>query len=92
MAAVAGGRFWGGADLKPGNVLQTTNGQLRITDPVFIRGLDIFEAISVGRGDRLVGFSSADIQDFLRIPAFPPGPETEGPRHKVDALVLEGAR
>ena len=82
-------RLWGGADIKPGNVLQTTDGQLRITDPVFVRGLDILEAISDGRGDMLVDFSRADLQDFLRIPAFPPGPETEMLRHKVDALVLD---
>ena len=64
--------LWGGADIRPENILQTADGQLRITDPVFIRGLDIFEAIRDGRADRLRDFSRADLHDFLSIPVFPP--------------------
>ncbi len=79
--------LWGGADVRPENILQTADGQLRITDPVFIRGLDIFEAIRDGRADRLRDFSRADLQDFLSIPVFPPGPETDALRQKVDILM-----
>jgi hypothetical protein len=79
--------LWGGVDIRPEDILQTADGQLRITDPVFIRGLDIFEAVRDGRADRLSDFSRADLQDFLSIPVFTPGPETEALRQKVDALV-----
>jgi hypothetical protein len=80
--------LWGGADIKPSNILQTTDGQLRITDPVFIRGVDIFEAIRDARADRLSDFSRADLQDFLSIPVFPPGPETDALRQTVDVLMI----
>ena len=80
--------LWGGADIRPENILQTDDGQLRITDPVFIRGRDIVESIREGDADRLGDFSSDDLQDFLSIPVFPPGPETEALRRKVDALVV----
>ncbi|WP_127474013.1 hypothetical protein [Microbacterium sulfonylureivorans] len=78
--------LWGGADIRPDNILQTADGGLRITDPVFVRGLDIFAAIRDGRADRLRDFSRADLHDFLSIPAFPPGPETDALREKADAL------
>ncbi|HEY9309285.1 MAG TPA: hypothetical protein VIP82_15890 [Microbacterium sp.] len=80
-------RVWGGADIRPANILQSVDGQLRVTDPVFVRGLDIFEAIRDGDADRLGDFSRADLHDFLSIPVFPPGPETEALRRKVDALL-----
>lgn len=80
-------RLWGGADIRPANILQTLDGQLRITDPVFVRGLDIFEAIRDGHADRLGDFSRTDLHDFLSIPVFPPGPETDALHHKVDALL-----
>ena len=80
-------RRWGGADIRPENIMQTIDGQLRVTDPVFVRGLDIFEAIRDGHADQLTDFSCADLQDFLSIPAFPPGPETEMLRQRVNAIV-----
>ncbi|SKC41414.1 hypothetical protein [Krasilnikoviella flava] len=85
-------RLWGGADVKPGNVLQTADGRLRLTDPVFVRGFDMFRAIRDGRGDLLGDFSRADLEDFLTIPVFEPGPETDALRRTVAGLALGDAQ
>lgn len=81
-------RLWGGADIRPGNILQTADGALRLTDPVFVHGPTVFESIRDGRADRLTDFSRADLEDFLRIPAFEPGPDTDALRRALDELTL----
>ncbi|MCK9795335.1 hypothetical protein M1843_16415 [Isoptericola sp. 4D.3] len=83
-------RLWGGADIRPGNILQTADGRLRLTDPLFVHGPTVFESIRDGRADLLGDFSRADLEDFLRIPAFVPGPETDALRTALDALDLDG--
>jgi hypothetical protein len=82
-------RLWGGADIRPGNILQTVDGHLRLTDPVYVHGPSIYEAIRDGRADALGDFSRTELEDFLRIPAFTPGPETDALRRALDALDLE---
>jgi len=81
-------RLWGGADIRPGNVLQTADGRLRLTDPVFVHGPTVFESIRDGRADLLGDFSRSDLEDFLRIPAFEPGPDTDALRRALAALPL----
>ena len=83
--------LWGGADIKPENILQTDDGHLRITDPVYLRGLDIVEAIGRGDAETLRDFSRDDLLDFLTIPVFSPGPETDALMRKVDALEFRSA-
>ncbi|MFD6177872.1 MULTISPECIES: hypothetical protein [unclassified Isoptericola] len=83
-------RLWGGADIRPGHILQAADGGLRLTDPVFVHGPTVFESIRDGRADRLGDFSRADLEDFLRIPAFEPGPGTAALRRALADLVLDG--
>ncbi|MFE7406471.1 hypothetical protein [Isoptericola sp. NPDC057559] len=81
-------RLWGGADIRPGNILQTGDGRLRLTDPVFVHGPTVVESIRDARAERLADFSRADLEDFLRIPAFDPGPGTDALRAALADLVL----
>lgn len=74
---------WGGSDIRAGQVLIDAQGQLKLVDPVFLRGPAMVEAIDGGSTDRLSDFSRAQLEDFLSIPAFTPGPETEALRKKV---------
>ncbi|MEH6676993.1 hypothetical protein [Phenylobacterium sp.] len=75
--------LWGGSDIRAGQVLVDAQGQLKLVDPVFLRGPAMVEAIDGGSPDRLSDFSRAQLEDFLTIPAFTPGPETEALRKKV---------
>jgi len=85
-------RLWGGADIRPGNILQSADGGLRLTDPVFVHGPTVVESIRDGRADLLADFCRADLEDFLRIPAFAPGPDTDALRRALDGLVLSDAQ
>lgn len=80
--------LWGGADVRPGNILQTSSGDLRLTDPLFVHGPSIVEAIRDGRAEALEDFSRTDLDDFLRIPAFARGSETAALRAAVGELRL----
>ena len=79
-------RLWGGSDIRPGNVMADAKGQLKLVDPVFIRGRAIVEALVDGRRDRLADFSLGELEDFLTIPVFPPGAETDQIRLRLTAL------
>lgn len=75
--------FWGGSDVRPGNVMADAEGRLKLVDPVFINGPAIVEAIDGGDLRVLADFSCAQLQDFLTIPAFRDGAETEKLRDKL---------
>jgi hypothetical protein len=78
--------LWGGSDIRPGNILKDAEGQLKVVDPIFLRGPSIVEAIRQQEPDRLTDFSRAQLEDFLTIPVFKPGPETDELRAAVAAL------
>ena len=80
--------LWGGSDIRAGQVLADAQGQLKLVDPVFLRGPAMVEAIDAGRPDRLSDFSRAQLEDFLTIPAFTPGSDTQSLREKLARLVL----
>jgi hypothetical protein len=61
---------WGGADIRPGNVLADRHGALRLVDPLFIRGPKLLEAIRAGDPAMLAGFTRGQLHDFLTIRAF----------------------
>jgi hypothetical protein len=61
---------WGGADIRPGNVLAAKDGSLRIVDPIFIRGPKILQALRDGDPTMLQGFTRQQLQDFLTIRVF----------------------
>jgi len=52
----------------------------------------VLESIRDGRADLLADFSRADLEDFLRIPAFVPGPDTDALRRGLGELVLDRER
>jgi hypothetical protein len=88
LIAQGGRRFklWGGSDIRPGNVMADGGGRLKLVDPVFIRGLGIIEAIGEGRRDLLADFSLEQLEDFMTIPPFQPGEETDALRRRLQEL------
>jgi len=79
------GRFklWGGSDIRPGNVMADDQGRLKLVDPVFVRGLGIVEAVRDGRRDLLADFSREALEDFMTIPPFQPGEDTDALRRRL---------
>lgn len=75
--------LWGGSDIPPSNVMVDAEGQLKVVDPVFLRGPAIVEALQAANWDLLTDFTCRQLQAFLRIPVFPDGPETEVLRSRV---------
>jgi hypothetical protein len=76
-------KLWGGSDIRPGNVMADAGGRLKLVDPVFVKGKAIVEAIAAGDRNALSDFSREQLEDFLTIPPFKPGPETEALKAKV---------
>jgi hypothetical protein len=81
--------LWGGSDIRPGNILVDGAGQLKLIDPVFVRGKAIVEAIASGNREALRDFSRSQLEDFLTIPVFKPGAETDALRTRVAELFAE---
>lgn len=69
--------LWGGSDIRPGNIMADADGQLKVVDPVFLRGPAIVDALKSGRGDLLADFTQDQLQAFLTMPVFRPGAETQ---------------
>ncbi len=65
--------FWGGSDVRPGNVMADADGQLKLIDPLFVAGKTIVEAIQAGDRDSLARIPRASLAAFLTIPAFDDG-------------------
>jgi hypothetical protein len=79
-------RLWGGSDIRPGNIMVDPEGSLKLIDPIFIRGRAVVEAIEGGRRDHLADFSRPQLEDFLTIPVFPPGSQTDAIRARLASL------
>lgn len=79
-------RLWGGSDIRPGNVMAAADGQLKLVDPLFMRGPAMVQAIAQRDAEPLADFSRAQLEDFLTIPAFVPGPETDDLRRRLAIL------
>jgi hypothetical protein len=84
-------KLWGGSDIRPGNVMVDARGQLKLVDPLFLRGQAIVEALRDGRGDLLTDFSRCQIEDFLTIPVFETGGRADDLRRQVVLLYGEMA-
>ncbi|HLJ52541.1 MAG TPA: hypothetical protein VKT24_04095 [Rhizomicrobium sp.] len=78
--------LWGGSDIRPGNILADAAGQLKLIDPVYVRGKAIVEAIVSGEREALRDFTLSQLEDFLTIPVFKPGAETDALRRRVAQL------
>lgn len=79
-------KLWGGADIRPGNVMADADGRLKLVDPVFVRGLGIVEAVRDGRRDLLADFSREALVDFMTIPPFQPGEDTDALRRRLHEI------
>lgn len=79
-------RLWGGSDIRPGNVMVDAQGQLKLVDPIFLRGKAIVDALRDERPDLLTDFSRGQLEDFLTIPVFQAGRETNELRSQLVSL------
>lgn len=65
--------FWGGLDIRPGNVMADAAGGLKLIDPLFVAGKEIVAAILAGERDRLARIPPGSLAAFLTIPVFTDG-------------------
>jgi hypothetical protein len=65
--------FWGGLDIRPGNVMADAEGQLKLIDPLFVAGKEIVAAILAGERERLAAIPKGSLAAFLTIPVFTDG-------------------
>ncbi len=79
--------FFGGSDIRPGNLLQDARGTIKVIDPIFVAGPKILAAIEAGDGLALRAIPLEKLLAFLTIAAFqrPPGTpaETEALRARL---------
>ncbi|HEY5072700.1 MAG TPA: hypothetical protein VII63_11810 [Caulobacteraceae bacterium] len=61
--------FWGGLDVRPGNVMADAAGQLKLVDPVFVAGRKIAAAILARDRQKLARLPPGALEAFLTIPA-----------------------
>ncbi|HEV2362604.1 MAG TPA: hypothetical protein VGS12_00220 [Caulobacteraceae bacterium] len=80
-------RLWGGADVRPGNVMADAQGWLKLVDPLYVSGREVVAAIEAGAVEALAGFAPGELEDFLTIPVFPEGEATAALRAKLVAVV-----
>jgi len=67
-------------------VLADRQGSLKLIDPVFVRGREIVRVLAAGDTELLAEFTRDDLEAFLTIPVFAPGPETDALRGRLANL------
>ena len=60
---------------------------MKLSVPVFVRGKAVVAAIAKGEREALRDFSRGQLEDFLTIPVFTPGPETDALRRRVAEML-----
>jgi hypothetical protein len=65
--------FWGGLDVRPGNVMADAAGQLKLVDPVFVAGPKIIAAIEARDRAGLARLPAGALAAFFTIPPFADG-------------------
>jgi hypothetical protein len=65
--------FWGGYDIRPGNVMADTAGALKLVDPFFIAGPKIIAAIVARDREALERLPEGALAAFFTIPPFASG-------------------
>lgn len=70
--------FWGGLDVRPGNVMMGEGGGLKLVDPVFVAGRKIVAAIEARDRDALARLPPGALAAFFTIPVFTDGPGALG--------------
>jgi hypothetical protein len=66
--------FWGGLDVRPGNVMVDAAGTPKLIDPAFVAGRKIVEAIANRDREQLLRLPDGAVAAFLTIPVFSEGP------------------
>jgi hypothetical protein len=67
--------FWGGFDVRPGNVMQDEEAVLKLVDPAFVSGPKIIAAIEQRDREALLQLPEGALAAFFQIPPFQPGGE-----------------
>jgi hypothetical protein len=62
--------FWGGFDVRPGNVMADASGQLKLIDPIFVAGRKIVDAIVARDRAALARLPAGALAAFFTIPVF----------------------
>jgi len=70
--------FWGGLDVRPGNVMADAGGQLKLVDPVFVAGPKIIAALEARDRAALARLPKGALAAFFTIPPFKEGPGALG--------------
>ena len=65
--------FWGGLDVRPGNVMADAGGQLKLIDPVFVAGRKIIAAIEARDRAALARLPPGALAAFFTIPPLQDG-------------------
>lgn len=83
--------WFGGLDVRPGNVMQDAAGQLKLMDPYFVAGPKLIPAMLEDIDAVARHYSKLELRGFLQIAAFEdeqdaPGPVLEKLRERVAAL------
>ena len=65
--------FWGGLDVRPGNVMADAAGRLKLVDPVFVAGPKIIAAIEAADRAALAQLPPGALAAFFTIPPFTDG-------------------
>ena len=71
--------WFGGLDVRPGNVLQDRNGQLKLVDPYFVAGKDLIPAMLEDIESVAKRYSREELRGFLEIAVFEAEEEEPGP-------------
>jgi hypothetical protein len=62
--------WWGGLDVRPGNVMQDASGQLKLLDSCFVAGRELIAALLRDAEAVARCYSTAELRGFLEIAAF----------------------
>lgn len=80
--------FFGGSDIRPGNLMQDAQGVIKVIDPIFVAGPKILAAIEQGDGPALRRLPLEKLLAFLTIPAFVRPPATPAEIEALRARLL----
>jgi hypothetical protein len=83
--------WFGGLDVRPGNVMQDRRGQLKLIDPYFVAGKDLIPAMLADIEDVANHYTREELRGFLEISVFEAEEEEPGPilvqlRERVESL------
>lgn len=81
--------FWGGSDIRPGNLMCDRAGTIKVIDPIFVQGKAILTAIQGGDREALRVISPDNLRAFLTIPVFAPGADAVALWQQLELLLAQ---